>query len=60
MEKWLVVAGIWTMCAMCAVFFIRGATSSATREAAGERRPAAKGEAGERRPVDDARGIVRE
>jgi hypothetical protein len=32
MEKWLVVAGIWTMCGMCAVLFIRGATRSVTRE----------------------------
>jgi hypothetical protein len=32
MEKLLVVAGIWTMCAMCAVFFIRGATCSVARE----------------------------
>jgi len=27
MEKLLVIAGIWTMCAMCAVLFIRGATA---------------------------------
>lgn len=27
MEKLLVIAGIWTMCALCAVFFIRGATA---------------------------------
>jgi hypothetical protein len=26
MEKWLVVLGIWAMCATCAVLFIRGAT----------------------------------
>ncbi len=26
MEKWMVVTGIWTMCALCAVFFIRGAS----------------------------------
>jgi hypothetical protein len=31
MEKWVVVVAIWTMCAMCAVLFIRGATSDATR-----------------------------
>jgi hypothetical protein len=49
MEKWLVVAGIWTMCAMCAVFFIRGATSPVAREAPDER------------PLpDEARGVVRE
>ncbi|MGF6480914.1 hypothetical protein QFZ91_003077 [Paraburkholderia sp. JPY419] len=28
MEKWLVILGIWMMCAACAVFFIRGATRS--------------------------------
>jgi hypothetical protein len=49
MEKWLVVAGIWTMCAMCAVFFIRGATCSVARETADERGV-----------IDDARGAVRE
>ncbi|CAG9274032.1 hypothetical protein [Paraburkholderia unamae] len=27
MEKMLVIAGIWTMCALCAVFFMRGATA---------------------------------
>jgi len=27
MEKVLVIAGIWTMCALCAVLFIRGATA---------------------------------
>ncbi|HEY3598864.1 MAG TPA: hypothetical protein VGL08_15285 [Paraburkholderia sp.] len=31
MEKWFVVTAIWTMCAMCAVLFIRGATSGMTR-----------------------------
>ncbi|CAB3760560.1 hypothetical protein [Paraburkholderia solisilvae] len=31
MEKWAVVVAIWTMCAMCAVLFIRGATRDATR-----------------------------
>lgn len=31
MEKWLVVAGIWSMCAMCAILFIRGATCSVAR-----------------------------
>jgi hypothetical protein len=38
MEKWLVVAGIWTMCAMCAVLFIRGATCSVARETPDEPR----------------------
>ncbi|QYD69129.1 hypothetical protein KZJ38_01650 [Paraburkholderia edwinii] len=36
MEKWWVVAAIWTMCAMCAVLFIRGAAGGAAR---GERKP---------------------
>jgi hypothetical protein len=49
MEKWLVVAGIWTMCATCAVLFIRGATRSVPREARSEQLV-----------HDDARGIVRE
>jgi hypothetical protein len=31
MEKWVVIAAIWTMCAMCAVLFIRGATCEASR-----------------------------
>ncbi len=26
MEKWLVILGIWAMCATCGVLFIRGAT----------------------------------
>ncbi|WP_181969810.1 hypothetical protein [Paraburkholderia sp. DHOC27] len=34
MEKWLVVAGIWSMCATCAVLFIRGATCSVARDSA--------------------------
>ncbi|MFP3244839.1 MAG: hypothetical protein RXR20_09790 [Paraburkholderia sp.] len=49
MEKWRVVAGIWTMCAMCAVFFIRGATSSVARETVDASTSS-----------DDARGAVRE
>ncbi|MFX1673690.1 hypothetical protein PWR63_15725 [Paraburkholderia sp. A2WS-5] len=32
MEKWLVVAGVWCMCALCAMLFIRGATAPATRK----------------------------
>ncbi|CAM2146989.1 MULTISPECIES: hypothetical protein [Paraburkholderia] len=32
MEKWLVVAGVWSMCALCAVLFIRGATAPETRK----------------------------
>ncbi|PXW29729.1 hypothetical protein [Paraburkholderia caballeronis] len=31
MEKMVVIAGIWTMCALCAVLFIRGATGPAQR-----------------------------
>jgi hypothetical protein len=38
MEKWLVVAGIWSMCAMCAILFIRGATCSVSRVPADARR----------------------
>lgn len=38
MEKWLVVAGIWSMCATCAILFIRGATCSAARVTADTRR----------------------
>jgi hypothetical protein len=39
MEKLLVVGGIWAMCAMCAVLFIRGASSTQVerRERFGER-----------------------
>jgi hypothetical protein len=31
MEKILVVAGIWSMCAFCAVLFIRGVSAPAMR-----------------------------
>ena len=31
MEKFVVVAGIWMMCAFCAVLFIRGASTPALR-----------------------------
>jgi hypothetical protein len=31
MEKFMVVAGIWIMCAFCAVLFIRGASAPAMR-----------------------------
>ncbi|MGF6769715.1 hypothetical protein P3T18_002185 [Paraburkholderia sp. GAS199] len=41
MEKWLVVLGIWAMCATCAVLFIRGATGSADKRAAAQGRPSA-------------------
>ncbi|MCC8393268.1 hypothetical protein LJ656_11760 [Paraburkholderia sp. MMS20-SJTR3] len=33
MEKWLVILGVWAMCAACAVFFIRGATGGSNRQA---------------------------
>ncbi|MGF6533512.1 MULTISPECIES: hypothetical protein [Paraburkholderia] len=36
MEKWLVLAAIWSMCATCAYLFVRGATYSDTREAEDE------------------------
>ena len=32
MEKWMVITGIWAMCATCAVLFIRGATCSAAKQ----------------------------
>ncbi|WP_188130790.1 hypothetical protein [Paraburkholderia panacisoli] len=38
MEKWLVIFGIWVMCAACAVLFIRGATGASNRRAAEEER----------------------
>jgi hypothetical protein len=38
MEKWLVVAAIWSMCAVCAILFIRGATCSVSRVPAEARR----------------------
>lgn len=31
MEKWMVVAGVWSMCALCAVLFIRGAAATTSR-----------------------------
>lgn len=31
MEKIMVVAGIWFMCALCAVLFVRGASTPAMR-----------------------------
>jgi hypothetical protein len=50
MEKWLVVLGIWAMCATCAVLFIRGATGASAKRAASEgpahgASPASAGEA---------------
>ena len=38
MEKWLVVLGIWAMCATCAVLFIRGATGGSGKREASEGR----------------------
>lgn len=31
MEKLMVIAGIWALCAMCGVLFIRGATAPSKR-----------------------------
>jgi hypothetical protein len=42
MEKVLVIAGIWTMCALCAVLFMRGATAPDARRMSLKR--AARGE----------------
>ncbi|SIT42203.1 conserved exported hypothetical protein [Paraburkholderia ribeironis] len=39
MEKWLVVLGIWAMCAACAILFIRGATARSNRREAAEEGP---------------------
>ncbi|MFL9997221.1 hypothetical protein PQR34_39625 [Paraburkholderia sediminicola] len=52
MEKWLVVLGIWAMCATCAVLFIRGATGGASsrRTPVEDRaRPASRASAGDTR-----------
>ncbi|XUW88408.1 hypothetical protein OH764_16790 [Burkholderia sp. M6-3] len=38
MEKWLVVLGIWAMCAACVVLFIRGATGGSDKRDASEGR----------------------
>jgi hypothetical protein len=43
MEKVLVIAGIWTMCALCAVLFMRGATAPDERRMSLKR--AVRGEA---------------
>ncbi|PLZ01983.1 hypothetical protein CY652_13215 [Burkholderia sp. WAC0059] len=43
MEKILVVTGIWTMCALCAVLFVRGAVGRpAEAEFSRRRAPAAQ------------------
>ena len=51
MEKWLVVVGIWAMCAACAVLFIRGATGGSDKRAVveGRTRAASRGSAGDTR-----------
>ena len=49
MEKWLVVLGIWTMCATCAVLFIRGATGGAKRMTEARVQPSSRGSAGDAR-----------
>ncbi|QQC62995.1 hypothetical protein [Paraburkholderia ginsengisoli] len=51
MEKWLVVLGIWAMCAACAVLFIRGATAGSDRRASVREgaRAASRGSAGDTR-----------
>ncbi|HEY2607850.1 hypothetical protein P0D88_17405 [Paraburkholderia sp. RL18-103-BIB-C] len=51
MEKWLVVVGIWAMCAACAVLFIRGATGASNRRSADKERAraASRASAGETR-----------
>ncbi|MFM0043256.1 hypothetical protein PQR05_22745 [Paraburkholderia sediminicola] len=52
MEKWLVVLGIWAMCATCAVLFIRGATGGGSgKRTAAEKgvRPASRASAGDAR-----------
>jgi len=32
MEKWLVILGVWALCAACAVLFIRGATGRSNKQ----------------------------
>ncbi|MBB5462140.1 hypothetical protein OKW29_007143 [Paraburkholderia sp. CI3] len=51
MEKWLVILGIWAMCAACAVFFIRGATRGSNRREEERKRASAasRGSAGNTR-----------
>jgi hypothetical protein len=53
MEKWLVVMGIWAMCATCAVLFIRGATGGSGKRDAEKRTPAAS-----RASAGDARAAL--
>jgi hypothetical protein len=51
MEKWLVILGIWAMCAACAVLFIRGATGGSNRREEERKRTSAasRGSAGKTR-----------
>ena len=51
MEKWLVILGIWAMCAACAVLFIRGATGGSNRRDEERKREsgASRGSAGNSR-----------
>jgi hypothetical protein len=49
MEKFIVVMGIWSMCALCAVLFVRGASAPAARRVKLE-------EAAQREPID---GVAR-
>ncbi|MFM0073288.1 hypothetical protein PQQ86_19245 [Paraburkholderia sediminicola] len=51
MEKWLVILGIWAMCATCGVLFIRGATRGPGKREAEEMRarPASRASAGDAR-----------
>ncbi|MEM5458129.1 MULTISPECIES: hypothetical protein [Paraburkholderia] len=55
MEKWLVILGIWAMCATCAVLFIRGATRGPGRRDAEGHTPAAS-----RASASDARTALNE
>ncbi|MFM0227106.1 hypothetical protein [Paraburkholderia dipogonis] len=56
MEKWLVIVGIWAMCATCAVLFMRGATRGP-----GRREPAeGHGPAASRASAGDARTALNE
>ena len=55
MEKWLVILGIWAMCATCAVLFIRGATRGPGRRDAEAHTPAAS-----RASASDARTALNE
>jgi hypothetical protein len=53
MEKWLVILGVWAMCAGCAVLFIRGATRGSDKRDAvkGLARVASRASAGDTQPA---------